>query len=149
MSVAGGLAVGPLIDKIGVQKVYSRCLLGAGFVYCGLFLTSEFLSSPKVAIGVLFLLETIFTVADIAFIAIAMSSSRLKLSSTHFASFMAFGNLGMSDGSAIYPALSDLVSIVGIFLAIAALYISCVLLLSRFSLDRHRSRMAQLDSGSV
>ena len=63
MSVAGGLAVGPLIDKIGVQKVYSRCLLGAGFVYFGLFLTSEFLSSPKVAIGVLFLLETIFTVS--------------------------------------------------------------------------------------
>jgi len=149
VSAAIGLAVGPLIDKIGVRKAYSRFLLGAGFVYFVLFLTSEFLSRPKVAIGVLFLLETVETVTWIAFIAIAMSLSRLKLSSTHFASFMAFGNLGMSAGSAIYPALSDLVGIVGIFLAMAALYISAALLLTRFSLDRHRSRMAQLDSVSA
>ena len=133
-----GLAVGPLIDRLGGRRAYSLALLTAGVGYAALYPIANFLADPRVAVGSMFVLEAIDTMTFITFLAIAMSLCREEISATQFACYMALGNLGTVAGSAVYPSLARWTGVFEVFLANAGAYIACWALMTRFSFDRQK-----------
>lgn len=141
-----GLAAGPLVDKMGAPRAHRYFLLFGGLVFICLYPFVDAIANPKGAILFLFLCEFGMVLLFISFIAACMSICSVRIASTQFACFMAFGNLGMSLGSAIYPTVSKLTGLNGIFLFLSATYILTFLIMTRFNLESHKQRLAKLEA---
>lgn len=138
-----GLALGPVIDKLGARRAYAFTLLIAACLYTGLFPLVDTMSHPTVAVIALFLVYLTGTMLFITFISLAMSLCRVEIASTQFACYMALANLGMALGSGIYPIVFNFTGMKSI-LAQGALYAVAWLLMARVDLVSHKQRLANL-----
>ena len=139
-----GLALGPVIDKLGTHRAYTFTLLFAACLYAGLFPFMDTMIRPEIAVVALFLVYLTSTMLFITFISLAMSLCRIELASTQFAFYMALANLGMSLGSALYPVVFDLLGMKTILLALGGIYAFAWLLMGRFDPATHKIRLSKL-----
>jgi PAT family beta-lactamase induction signal transducer AmpG len=139
-----GLAFGPLVDKIGAPRALRIALLFGCFVFLGMYPFADVLAHPSGAVLYLVLAEMGGVLLFISFIASCMMVCHVRIASTQFACFMALGNLGMSFGSAIYPKVISLSGVHGFFFVMAGGYALASLIMTRFSLQAHKDRMARL-----
>lgn len=139
-----GLAVGPLVDRLGVRRIL-RVALVAG---AGMTLTFSALggvwSSPGLLLGMLATYLLVEQVVFICLIAQYMNLTWQKVAATQFAVYMALANLGRSGGSGFFAVLSAELDYPSIFRVIGVLYLVALAISLAFSEDRHRADLARL-----
>ncbi len=145
IAAVAGLALGPVIDRIGAKSVFVIALIGLGITYLVAGFTVPFWTLAYFPLVIL-CLEAMFGQAIfISFIALHMTICWNKVSATQFAIYMAWSNLARSIGASIYGQLEgDLARgqefhIMGISVLIAAF------LLSRVRIRKHERYLEKLD----
>lgn len=140
-----GLAFGPVVDKVGAHRAYRNILLFGCCIFIFTYPFVDVVANPIGAILYKSIGEIGTVLLFISYIATAMSVCSVRIASTQFACFMAFSNLGMSAGSAIYPMVINVTGLNGVFLFLSAGYALAFLVMTRFNLQSHKERLAELE----
>lgn len=138
-----GLIFGPVVDKIGVVKAYRLAMLANVAVYAVYYFLVPTLANPIAAIVALMVTQVAGIIVFIAVIAIFMFLCRKSISATQFACYMAILNLGRSLGSYLYPKLSDLAGLDGMFLVVSGLFAVTWAISLIFNLDTHKRHLVE------
>lgn len=146
VGAAVGLAFGPVIDKIGALKAFRISLLFNAALFCFFYLNADRLAYPKIAVTVLMVSQLGGVLIFISSIALFMSLCRIKISTTQFACYMAIFNLGKSFGAYIYPKVSYITGLEGIFWAMGAIFGLSWLISQFFNLETHKLHLAKLEN---
>lgn len=141
ISAGVGLAFGPFIDRFGAPR-----LLMVGFVLSivallGFALAEPYWDSTGVVLTGLIFQQTASQLIFVAVIASYMGICSPAVAATQFAVYMSLSNLSRSMGAGLFAFIAADTSSVQAIYIMAGLHIVGALLLTRFSMSAHRTRL--------
>jgi MFS transporter, PAT family, beta-lactamase induction signal transducer AmpG len=138
-----GLALGPVIDRVGARPAMIGGLLATAATAFGFALTPSLWSHEGYVLTFLLLSQVCAQVVFIAIIAQYMNMSWVRVAATQFAVYMAIANLARSAGAGFYGLIAGWLDTAGVFGVIGGLLVAACLLLQPF---RHETHQRHLDA---
>ena len=148
LSALIGLAVGPLIDRVGAKRVMTVGLLGSSSLLLTFAATSDYWHLNGYVLSMWFSYLVFEQFLFIAVIAQYMNLTWEKIAASQFAIYMALANLGRSGGAALFAMFAGTaggVSFQSVFLFMGGFLLLAALVLRYFSEHAHRLRLKELD----
>ena len=147
LSAAAGLAFGPFIDRRGAARFIMIGLLLAALAYGGFALARPWWDSLPVVLAGLIGTQLASQLVFVAVIAAFMGLCARHVAATQFAVYMSMANLSRSAGSGMFAVVAAGTTSIEALYMIAILNIAAAVLLTRFSLAKHRTRLDELERG--
>jgi len=148
-SAAAGLAFGPFIDRNGATRFIMLGLIVTVLAYGGFALAMPYWGSQPVVLTGLVVSQLGSQLVFVAVIAGFMGLCARQVAATQFAIYMSLANLARSVGAGLFAFLAADTTSAGALYIVAALNVAAAVLLTRFNLARHRSRLDALESVSA
>jgi len=140
-AAVAGLAVGPLMDRFGIKRLYLIALIVSGVATLTLAGTAALWPNTAYVVTIAVVLALCNQMLFVAFIALAMNMCSPRVAATQFAIYMSLSNLSRSIGAAGYSHIADRLDYDGAFLSIGALMFAASFALIFFNLEAHQSRL--------
>ncbi len=144
-SAAAGLIFGPFIDRMGAARFIMIGLILAAMVYAGFALAEPYWDSLPLVLAGLIGSQLASQLVFVAIIAGFMGLCAKHVAATQFAVYMSLANLSRSAGAGMFAFIAADVTNTDALYIMAALNIAAAALLTRFSLAKHRARLAPLE----
>jgi PAT family beta-lactamase induction signal transducer AmpG len=145
LSAFAGLAFGPLIDRHGAKRFIGAGLLLAAMVYAGFAAAQAYWGSTPFVLAGLVGSQLAAQLVFVAIIAGFMGLCARGVGATQFAVYMSLANLARSVGAGAFALIAADVTNTQSLYIMAILNVAAALLLTRFSLAKHRKRLAALE----
>ena len=141
-----GVALGPMMDRFGVKRLYMIALLISAAASFMLASTSTLWPDTTYVVTIGVVLALCNQMCFVAFIALAMNMCSMRVAATQFAIYMSLSNLLRSVGAAGYSRVAEQLHYAGAFAAIGCLMIAASIALVFFNLETHRTRLRTIDA---
>jgi len=148
LGAVAGLAVGPLVDRLGVKTVLLLALIAGAAMMFGFVVLEADWSNRNLVLSALVAYLLIEQIIFICLIAQYMNLTWQKIAATQFAVYMALANLGRATGAGLFAYLSLEVDYPTMFSVIGGLYLVSLAFLLLFKERRHLADLRRLDDRS-
>ncbi|HEY5647704.1 MAG TPA: MFS transporter [Pseudomonadales bacterium] len=139
-----GLAIGPLVDRLGVRRIFVAALCAGALMTLSFSLLTELWSVHRLLLAMLVCYLLVEQIIFICLIAQYMNLTWQQVAATQFAVYMALSNLGRSVGSGLFAALSVEVDYERVFQAVGLLYLVALCCALLFNEKRHQQDLDRL-----
>ncbi|MBD3276155.1 MAG: MFS transporter [Candidatus Marinimicrobia bacterium] len=144
--VTGMLLGGWLIQRFGKIRTMQFSFSIVILLYLLMAVGATIWENDLIVQGFIILLALPKTLITIGMLALAMEICWKTVSAVQFTLYMVIGNFGLSSGSALMGPVTDHLSFEQLFLVLAGLSVTSVLLLFVIRLADHRKRIFELDN---
>ncbi len=145
VSAAVGLLFGPFIDRKGAARFIMIGLILAALAYGGFALARPWWDSLPVVLAGLVGSQLASQLVFVAVIAGFMGLCAKHVAATQFAVYMSMANLSRSAGAGMFAFVAAGTTSADALYMIAILNVAAAVLLTRFSLAKHRIRLDELE----
>jgi PAT family beta-lactamase induction signal transducer AmpG len=145
VSAATGLLFGPFIDRMGAARFIMIGLISSALVYAGFALAQPYWDSLPVVLTGLIGSQLASQLVFVAVIAAFMGLCAKHVAATQFSVYMSLANLSRSVGAGAFAFIAADVTSADALYMIAGLNAVAAIVLTRFNLAQHRTRIAALE----
>jgi PAT family beta-lactamase induction signal transducer AmpG len=145
VSAAAGLLFGPFIDRLGATRFIMIGLVFSALAYAGFALAQPYWDSLPVVLTGLIGSQLASQLVFVAVIAGFMGLCAKHVAATQFSVYMSLANLSRSVGAGAFAFIAADVTSADALYMIAGLNAVAAIVLTRFNLAKHRTRIAALE----
>jgi PAT family beta-lactamase induction signal transducer AmpG len=145
LSALAGLAFGPFIDRLGAKRFIMGGLLLAATVYASFAMAQAYWGSTPFVLAGLIGSQLAAQLIFVAVIAGFMGLCAKGVGATQFAVYMSLANLARSVGAGAFAFIAADVTSAEALYIMAALNVLAAILLTQFSLRKHRTRLEEIE----
>ncbi|MBK9420987.1 MAG: MFS transporter [Flavobacteriales bacterium] len=144
-AISAMFLAGWLADRVGKVRVISIYLVVMALAWVALALTPGYWSASGYITGFIYVLQFVETFCTVAILATAMNLCWARIAATQFTLYMVCNNVGIALGAVLLGPLHAHLSWSGMFLVLAALLMSALLLWQFMRLAKHRDSVDKLE----
>jgi len=141
MVLAGWLA-----DRVGKVRIISIYLFLLAGIWSALALTAQYWSMPGYIHVFVYVLQFIETFSLVAVLATAMNLCWTRVAATQFTLYMVSNNMGLVVGAMLLGPLREYLSWSGMFLALAGMLVSAVVIWRFVRLADHSAALDRVET---
>jgi PAT family beta-lactamase induction signal transducer AmpG len=145
LSAFAGLVFGPFIDRLGPKRFIMAGLLLAAMVAASFAAAQVYWNNTPFVLAALVGSQVASQLVFVAIIAGFMGLCAKGVGATQFSVYMSLANLARSVGAGAFAFIAADVTSAQALYIMAALNVAAAILLTRFSLKRHRARLAEIE----